>query len=287
MSVRAVMVVKEQLARFLGLTGAANDPAKAVQELPLNDIRPNPYQPRRQFSEGELAELADSIRRYGVLQPIVVRSGDEGLELVAGERRLRACKMLGLDTIPAVVRDLSDEDLAVLALVENLQREDLHFLEEAQGYQRLLEEFGLTQEELAKRIGKSQSTIANKIRLLKLSPPVQDFISREIISERHARALLKLPGEEEQLAILEIIIERGLTVQETEAYIARLLQEKERKEKGRKVVRIYKDMRIFFNTIQQAVQELQRVGFAARMERVEKDDYYEVTVLIPKKPAQD
>jgi ParB family chromosome partitioning protein len=281
------MVVKEQLARFLGLTGAANDPAKAVQELPLNDIRPNPYQPRRQFSEGELAELADSIRRYGVLQPIVVRSGDEGLELVAGERRLRACKMLGLDTIPAVVRDLSDEDLAVLALVENLQREDLHFLEEAQGYQRLLEEFGLTQEELAKRIGKSQSTIANKIRLLKLSPPVQDFISREIISERHARALLKLPGEEEQLAILEIIIERGLTVQETEAYIARLLQEKERKEKGRKVVRIYKDMRIFFNTIQQAVQELQRVGFAARMERVEKDDYYEVTVLIPKKPAQD
>ena len=170
MSVRAVMVVKEQLARFLGLTGAANDPAKAVQELPLNDIRPNPYQPRRQFSEGELAELADSIRRYGVLQPIVVRSGDEGLELVAGERRLRACKMLGLDTIPAVVRDLSDEDLAVLALVENLQREDLHFLEEAQGYQRLLEEFGLTQEELAKRIGKSQSTIANKIRLLKLSP---------------------------------------------------------------------------------------------------------------------
>ncbi|HHW54972.1 MAG: nucleoid occlusion protein [bacterium] len=281
------MVVKEQLARFLGLTGAANDPAKAVQELPLNDIRPNPYQPRRQFSEGELAELADSIRRYGVLQPIVVRSGDEGLELVAGERRLRACKMLGLDTIPAVVRDLSDEDLAVLALVENLQREDLHFLEEAQGYQRLLEEFGLTQEELAKRIGKSQSTIANKIRLLKLSPPVQDFISREIISERHARALLKLPGEEEQLAILEKIIERGLTVQETEAYIARLLQEKERKEKGRKVVRIYKDMRIFFNTIQQAVQELQRVGFAARMERVEKDDYYEVTVLIPKKPAQD
>lgn len=220
MSVRAVMVVKEQLARFLGLTGAANDPAKAVQELPLNDIRPNPYQPRRQFSEGELAELADSIRRYGVLQPIVVRSGDEGLELVAGERRLRACKMLGLDTIPAVVRDLSDEDLAVLALVENLQREDLHFLEEAQGYQRLLEEFGLTQEELAKRIGKSQSTIANKIRLLKLSPPVQDFISREIISERHARALLKLPGEEEQLAILEKIIERGLTVQETEAYIA-------------------------------------------------------------------
>ncbi|MDI9568967.1 MAG: nucleoid occlusion protein [Bacillota bacterium] len=287
MSVRAVMVVKEHLARFLGLTGAANDPAKAVQELPLNDIRPNPYQPRRQFSEGELAELADSIRRYGVLQPIVVRSGDEGLELVAGERRLRACKMLGLDTIPAVVRDLSDEDLAVLALVENLQREDLHFLEEAQGYQRLLEEFGLTQEELAKRIGKSQSTIANKIRLLKLSPPVQDFISREIISERHARALLKLPGEEEQLAILEKIIERGLTVQETEAYIARLLQEKERKEKGRKVVRIYKDMRIFFNTIQQAVQELQRVGFAARMERVEKDDYYEVTVLIPKKPAQD
>jgi ParB family chromosome partitioning protein len=289
MSIRAVIVVKEQLVRLFGLAGGANTPANAVQELPLNAIKPNPYQPRRQFSEEELSELADSIRQYGVLQPVVVRPGPRGLELVAGERRLRACKMLGLQTIPAVVKELSDQDLAVLALVENLQREDLNFLEEAQGYQRLLEEFGLTQEELAKRIGKSQSTIANKIRLLKLSPRVQAVISREIITERHARALLKLPGEEQQLSTLEKIVEKGLTVQETEDYIARILQGMEKGEhpQRRKVVRIYKDMRIFFNTIQQAVQELQRVGFAARVEKVEKDEYYEVTVLIPKKPAQE
>jgi ParB family chromosome partitioning protein len=289
MSIRAVIVVKEQLVRLFGLAGGANTPANAVQELPLNAIKPNPYQPRRQFSEEELSELADSIRQYGVLQPVVVRPGPRGLELVAGERRLRACKMLGLQTIPAVVKELSDQDLAVLALVENLQREDLNFFEEAQGYQRLLEEFGLTQEELAKRIGKSQSTIANKIRLLKLSPRVQAVISREIITERHARALLKLPGEEQQLSTLEKIVEKGLTVQETEDYIARILQGMEKGEhpQRRKVVRIYKDMRIFFNTIQQAVQELQRVGFAARVEKVEKDEYYEVTVLIPKKPAQE
>ncbi|HHW91106.1 MAG TPA: nucleoid occlusion protein [Firmicutes bacterium] len=289
MSIRAVIVVKEQLVRLFGLAGGANTPANAVQELPLNAIKPNPYQPRRQFSEEELSELADSIRQYGVLQPVVVRPGPRGLELVAGERRLRACKMLGLQTIPAVVKELSDQDLAVLALVENLQREDLNFFEEAQGYQRLLEEFGLTQEELAKRIGKSQSTIANKIRLLKLSPRVQAVISREIITERHARALLKLPGEEQQLSTLEKIVEKDLTVQETEDYIARILQGMEKGEhpQRRKVVRIYKDMRIFFNTIQQAVQELQRVGFAARVEKVEKDEYYEVTVLIPKKPAQE
>ncbi|MGI6143046.1 MAG: nucleoid occlusion protein [bacterium] len=281
--------MKEQLVRLFGLAGGANTPANAVQELPLNAIKPNPYQPRRQFSEEELSELADSIRQYGVLQPVVVRPGPRGLELVAGERRLRACKMLGLQTIPAVVKELSDQDLAVLALVENLQREDLNFFEEAQGYQRLLEEFGLTQEELAKRIGKSQSTIANKIRLLKLSPRVQAVISREIITERHARALLKLPGEEQQLSTLEKIVEKDLTVQETEDYIARILQGMEKGEhpQRRKVVRIYKDMRIFFNTIQQAVQELQRVGFAARVEKVEKDEYYEVTVLIPKKPAQE
>lgn len=289
MSVGAVIAVKEHLARLLGLAGGGNTPADAVQELPLKEIKPNPYQPRRHFAEGELAELAASIRQYGVLQPIVVRTGPRGLELVAGERRLRACKLLGMETIPAVVKELKDEDLAVLALVENLQREELHFLEEARGYQRLLEEFGLTQEDLAQRIGKSQSTIANKIRLLKLSPRVQEIISREIISERHARALLKLPREEQQLSVLEKIVEKGLTVQETEAYVARILagREREEKQERRKVVRIYKDMRIFFNTIQQAVQELQRVGFAARMEKVEKDDYYEVTVIIPKKPANN
>ena len=177
--------MKEQLAKILGLTGGPS--GDLVREIPLDDLAPNPYQPRRKFAKEEMAELAESIRQYGVLQPVVARPAPEGLELVAGERRLRACKMLGLMTIPTIVKELTDQDMAILSLVENLQREDLNFLEEAQGYYNLLEEFGFTQEELAQRIGKSQSTIANKIRLLKLSPRVRSYISREIITERHAR----------------------------------------------------------------------------------------------------
>jgi ParB family chromosome partitioning protein len=280
--------VKEQLVRLFGLAGGDSPSGNRVREMPVEALQPNPYQPRQHFAQGELTELAESIRRYGVLQPVVVRPGPRGLELVAGERRLRACKMLGLKTIPAVVKELTDQDLAILALVENLQREDLNFLEEAQGYQNLLQEFGFTQEELAQRIGKSQSTIANKIRLLKLSPRVRSFISREIITERHARALLKLAREEQQLHVLEKIVEQGLNVQETEAYIAKMLAEGEGgRPERKKVVRIYKDMRIFFNTIQQAVQELQRVGFAAQVQQEEKEDYYEVKVLIPKNRGKE
>ena len=273
--------MKEQLAKILGLTAEAG--GDMVQEMPVDDLAPNPYQPRQQFSEEEMTELAASIRQYGVLQPVVARPAPKGMELVAGERRLRACKMLGLRTIPTIVKELTDQDLALLSLVENLQREDLNFLEEAQGYYNLLEEFGFTQEELARKIGRSQSTIANKIRLLRLSPRVRAYISREIITERHARALLSLRQEEEQLSILKKIVEKGLTVQETEALINKMtagnVREKPRKQK---FLRIYKDMRIFFNTIQRAVEELQQVGFAAQLDRVEKEDHYEITVIIPK-----
>lgn len=277
--------MKEQLAKILGLTGGPS--GDLVREIPLDDLAPNPYQPRRQFAKEEMAELAESIRQYGVLQPVVARPAPEGLELVAGERRLRACKMLGLMTIPTIVKELTDQDMAILSLVENLQREDLNFLEEAQGYYNLLEEFGFTQEELAQRIGKSQSTIANKIRLLKLSPRVRSYISREIITERHARALLKLQEEGEQLSVLEKIVEKGLTVQETEALINKMQAGNEgEKIPRRKFLRIYKDMRIFFNTIQQAVEELRRVGFAAQLEREDKEGHYEITVIIPKKRAE-
>lgn len=273
--------MKEQLAKILGLTAEAG--GDMVQEMPVDDLAPNPYQPRQQFSEEEMTELATSIRQYGVLQPVVARPAPKGMELVAGERRLRACKMLGLRTIPTIVKELTDQDLALLSLVENLQREDLNFLEEAQGYYNLLEGFGFTQEELARKIGRSQSTIANKIRLLRLSPRVRSYISREIITERHARALLSLRQEEEQLSILKKIVEKGLTVQETEALINKMtagnVREKPRKQK---FLRIYKDMRIFFNTIQRAVEELQQVGFAAQLDRVEKEDHYEITVIIPK-----
>lgn len=277
--------MKEQLAKILGLTTEVG--GDMVREVPVEEISPNPYQPRQQFTEEEMAELAKSIRQYGVLQPVVARPAPQGWELVAGERRLRACKMIGLKTIPVLVKELTDQDLALLSLVENLQRENLSFLEEAQGYYNLLAEFGFTQEELAQKIGKSQSTIANKIRLLKLSPRVRSYISREIITERHARALLKVKGEDEQLSVLKKIVEKGLTVQETEALIKKILAGNgQKKTRRQRFLRIYKDMRIFFNSIQQAVEELQRVGFAAQFEREEKDDHYEITVIIPKKPSE-
>jgi ParB family chromosome partitioning protein len=275
--------LKEQLARLLGLDNNIN-PKDEIKEIPLQMVAPNPYQPRISFADAELEELAASINRYGVLQPVVVRAAGNGYELVAGERRLRACKLLGLATIPAIIKELSDQDLALLALVENLQREDLKFLEEAQSYQQLLTEFGFTQEELAQKLGKSQSTIANKLRLLKLSSKVRAIISREIITERHARALLKLNQEDDQLLVISKIVAEGLTVQDTETYITKLLEDKNKSkpEPKQKVIRVYKDIRIFLNTIRRAVQELQQVGFPARFHQEEKEDCYEITVVIPK-----
>lgn len=265
---------------------------ESVVRIPTNAVYPGTYQPRRLFAEAELAELAESIKAHGVIQPIVVRPGAGGYELVVGERRWRAAQMAGLTEIPAVVRPMPDHEAALVALVENVQREQLHFLEEAEGYQRLLTEFGITQEELARRVGKSQPSIANKVRLLRLPQDVKDLISREMISERHARALLKLPCADKQREVLLETVKKGLTVKETEKlvelYLADIQKAPTQRTGGKqKFLKIYKDMRIFLNAFRQAVATLQASGVEAEMTQEESDDYLEIRVRIPRLQMND
>jgi ParB family chromosome partitioning protein len=253
-----------------------------IQEIPVENIRPNPYQPRKHIEQDKIAELAQSIRTYGLMQPIVLRITENGPELVAGQRRLMACIRLGWSVIPAIVRKLSDSAVATMALIENLQRENLSFLEEAEGYERLLREFKLTQEVLAQRLGKSQSTIANKLRILKLPEPVKQKLLTQELSERHARALLKLPDEAIQLRVLHEICNLNYTVKQTEKRVAEILQNPTgavNKERRKVIIR---DIRIFLNTIRQAVSILEAGGLGAKVKEEDCGDYLEITIRLPK-----
>ncbi|MFS8571949.1 MAG: nucleoid occlusion protein [Clostridia bacterium] len=254
-----------------------------VLSLPVDRIWPNPYQPRREFSEEQLEELAASIREHGILHPVVVRPKDEGYELVVGERRYRACRLLGWERIPAVVRDLPDSEVAALALIENLQRADLSFFEEAEGYRRLLEEFGLTQEELAKFLGKSQSAIANKLRLLRLEEPVRELISREMLSERHARALLRLESTEAQLKVVETVSRRRLNVRETELLIERMIQERlggDGKRRRQSMKGVFKDYRLLRNSVKKLVDQMSANGAKVEFEEVDEGTFVELRIRI-------
>lgn len=262
---------------------------ETVVRIPVDSIHPGSFQPRKRFIEEDLTELAVSIQAHGVIQPVVVRPGVRGYELVVGERRWRAAQMAGLREIPAVVRPMSDRDAALVALVENVQRENLHFIEEAESYQRLLVEFGLTQEELARRLGKSQPSVANKLRLLRLPEDIKQIISREMLSERHARALLKLPHAEKQREVLQEVVLKGLTVNETEKLVERILGGRGRKgssprKNGRsqRLVGVFRDLRIFMNAFEQSVRTLQSAGVDAQLVKEDCDDYLEVRVRIPK-----
>ncbi len=196
--------------------GKAKTDSRSVTEIAVEAIALNPHQPRQAFDQGRLDELAASIKEHGLIQPVVVRPVGNAYELVVGERRLRAARLAGLKKVPAVVKDVTPQEMAVLALIENLQREDLNVIEEARGYRRLAEEFKFTQSEVGRLVGKSQSTIANKLRLLKLGDAVQARILAAGVSERHARALLELPDEAAQMRMLEEVIGRGLSVRDTE-----------------------------------------------------------------------
>ncbi len=280
--------MKGSLSRMLGFNNNQEEPNEQVQELEIDKVATNPFQPRKHFDEMQLDDLARSIREYGVIQPIIVRPAENGYELVAGERRLRASQKIGLQSIPAIVRDLNDRDMAELALIENLQRENLNYFEEAEGYRRLIQEFNLTQEDVAKRVGKSQSTIANKLRLLKLSAEVIENIIPEIITERHSRALLKLPTPELQLAVLKEIYEKELNVRETDLFVEQLLNEekqkgdKQSKTQGKKIIRIFKDLRIYVNTIKQAVSAIEGAGLHVDLTETYREDYIEIVIKIPR-----
>ena len=261
-----------------------NDEQEQVEELPIHLIQASQYQPRVEFDEEDLDELAQSIAQHGVLQPVVVRKTEMGYELIVGERRLRACRRLGLTTIPAIVRDYGDKQAAELALIENLQRKDLRLFEEAEGYKRLLDEFGLTQEELAGRLGKTQSSIANKLRLLRLPPSVREIISREILSERHARALLRLESEEQQLKIVNQVVEQGLNVRQTEELVQQMLSGKsaEKVPKEGKRTFVLKDLRLFRNSIKSLTDTLKEGGLEVEIEERDGEDAFELLVIVRK-----
>lgn len=236
-------------------------------------IIPNPYQPRRIFDEESLQELSASIAQYGVLQPLLVApmtDGSEGYLLIAGERRLRASKMAGLALIPVIVSEYTEQQIAEIALIENLQREDLHFLEEADGYEKLMTQFKMTQESLAVRVGKKQSTIANKLRLLKLSTAVRGVIKDNELTERHSRALLKLDSEQEQLAVLKVVVQKQLNVRQTEVYIEKLLNIKPEADKKQRAI-IVNDVRIYLNSIRKIVDTIKAAGIPVAIQQ-ELDD---------------
>lgn len=252
-----------------------------VLELPISDIRPNPSQPRQQFAPAELAELALSISQVGVLQPLSVRRTAGGWELIAGERRLRAAEMAGMSYVPCLPVEADDDASALLALVENLQRKDLDVWEEAAALRRLIDRHHLSQEEAARRIGKSQSAVANKLRLLKLPQDVIDGLRANHLTERHARALLRLDRPELQRSTLEYILKRQLNVAQTEAYIDRLCQ---REAAPRKVAPVYRfhDVRLFLNTVKKSLAMMQSAGVDARCGREETDSEITLTIHIPK-----
>lgn len=254
-----------------------------LTKLPVAKIMPNPSQPRKIFQEDELRSLAQSIAENGLLQPVTVRREGGVYYLVAGERRLRACKLAGIKEIPAIISDCEPEDSAVLALLENVQRRDLHMFEQANAIVNLLQEWQLTQEEAARRLGMSQSYLANKVRLLKLSAEEQEEIVRHKLSERHARALLRIDDIELRRKVLQTVIARGLNVANTEELVAGSLKPKEPPRRGRRTF-VAKDIRLFINTIDHAVDAMKTAGIQAQTERKETEEYIECVVRIPKQP---
>ncbi|NJP38857.1 nucleoid occlusion protein [Alkalicoccus luteus] len=258
---------------------------EAVKQVPVSRLKPNPFQPRTVFNEDRIDELAQTIHTHGMIQPIVVRERDGAFEIIAGERRWRASQKAGLETVPVVIKDFDDTKTASVALIENLQREGLTSIEEANAYQRLLELHGLTQESLAQRLGKGQSTVANKLRLLQLPSVVKDALLKRDISERHARALISVKEEELQQQILTQIIENEWNVKQTEEAIEALLAEPEEKPKKKKPVRkaVSKDMRLAMNTIRKSVDMVQQTGMSIDTDEEEHDEYFQFTIRIPKK----
>ena len=259
---------------------------KRLAQIPIESIVPNPNQPRMTFDEESIAELAQSIRQVGLIQPLVVRREDDHYELVAGERRLRACKSLGMTEVTCIVqKEVQEEASAMMALIENLQREDLYFLEEAQCYFALLTNYSLTQEELAQRLGKSQSSIANKLRVLRLSAQVKDAMKDQGLTERHARALLKLKDEKDQLSIVRRIGEKNLSVKETEKMVEKTLDKLyDDKADGAKprpvIIRMVKDYRLFMNTMNTAISQLRESGMRVEVEQDDSIDGVDIRISI-------
>lgn len=256
-----------------------------VQYIPLGRIRPNPQQPRRSFDEEGLAELAASIRSCGILQPLTVRRAGDGYELVAGERRLRAARIAGLREVPCLVAQVGDEDSALLALMENLQRRDLDCWEEAQAIARLISRYGLSQEEAARRLGRAQPTVANKLRLLRLPEDVRALLRENGLTERHARALLRLQDPEVQRRAAGDMVRRGMNVAQAEAYVEKLLQSAQVTPPRGRSTYIIKDVRLFLNSVDRGLHLMRQAGVDAGWNRQDTDREILLTIRIPKRAS--
>lgn len=250
-----------------------------VRYIPINDIRPNPQQPRRRFDSESLQELAASIAAYGILQPITVRQQGAVYELVAGERRWRAARIAGLRQVPCLLARVDEEDAALLALIENLQRRDLDYMEEASAIARLLRRYGLSQQQAAEKLGRSQSAVANKLRLLKLPEDTLRALRDGGCTERHARALLRLEDPSLRQKALEQILSRQLTVAQTDALVDQLLSPPPRTRTKRTFV--VKDVRLFLNTLTRSMALMRSAGVDARCDRQDKDGEILLTIRIP------
>ena len=270
------MMKKNQKGEFL---------SSRVRYIPINTVRPNPQQPRRTFDEGGLRELADSIRAYGILQPLTVRDRGSFYELVAGERRLRAARIAGLREVPCLVAEVGEEDAALLALIENLQRRDLDYMEEAAAIARLIQRYGLSQQQAAEKLGKSQPAVANKLRLLRLSGAVTDCLRQYGLTERHARALLRLSDPQRQLAAAQHIGQRSLNVAQAEAYIDALVACGQTTPPKQRSTYIIKDVRLFLNSVERGVRLMQSAGVEAEVGRRDTDEEILLTIHIPRRKA--
>lgn len=247
--------------------------------IPQENIAPNPNQPRQRFDYDELEGLAQSIRQNGILQPITVRQTETGFELISGERRLRAARLVGLTKIPAIVAELDNKNSAVFSLIENLQRQDLDCFEEAEAIDRLVTDYGMSREELSRKLGKAPSTLSNKLRLLRLPEDMRYRLTRGGLSERHARALLQLDNDEQRARALGIMLDRHLTVQESERLVEQMLA---KTGKNRTNFRGVRDVRVFINTLNHAVDAIRRAGVDADAAKIETPEYIEYIVRIPK-----
>ncbi len=257
-------------------------PVDEVKEIAVEWIEPNQFQPRFVFHEEKIAELASTIAVHGIIQPIVVREAEDGrYEIIAGERRFRAAKSLGHETVPVIIRPFTDEQTASAALIENVQREELSPIEEAIAYKKLLNLNKTTQQSLAEMVGKSQSFVANKLRLLKLPEEVQQAVAERKITERHARALLPLKKPELQCELLSIMINKQLNVKQTEDRVVKMLEKDPPRPRTKAVSR---DIRIALNTIRQSLALVQQSGINVEQSEEENEDFYRITIQIPKKP---
>lgn len=260
---------------------------RKILNLPIDKLAPNPRQPRKVFSQEELEGLSQSIAENGLLQPVVVRRAAGGsYEIIAGERRWRACQLAGMKHLPCILQECSDTQSAVLAILENLQRQDLQVFEEAEGIRSLMVDWHVTQEEAARRLGKSQSAIANKLRLLRLSQEERDLVVANHLTERHCRALIRIQDENARKKILSRVIERSLNVQQTEGLVEEQLAAEKKTEPASRTF-IAKDIRIFMNTIEHAVKTMQSAGILAQAEKKDLGEYLEYTVRIPKNRSKD